>query len=264
MTAAETVTEGMTANFGQYLSMVKYADRVAAISQATARDFTAFTQMTTSQGLPGPEVAAFPLPTEVPPLPPDRLEGARATLGIGTTPLILVVGSHEPRKNHVAVLEAAERMWTEGDRFELLMIGGSGWRSDEFDEVVAELTSAGRPIKVRKRSTETELWAAYHLARFTVFPSLLEGFGLPVAESLACGTPVITSNYGSMAEIAELGGSVLVDPLDIDALHREMARLLHDDEVLNHLRQEAEARPAQTWNAYAADLWRFFAETSTS
>ena len=262
MTAAETVTDGMTANFGQYLAMVKHADRVAAISRATARDFGAFTEMAASQGLSGPEVVAFELPTEVPELSGDQLERARRTLGIGTAPVILVVGSHEPRKNHLAVLEAAERMWARGDEFDLLMIGGSGWKSEEFDEVVEQLLAAGRSLNVRKRSTETELWAAYRLARFSVFPSLLEGFGLPVAESLASGTPVITSGFGSMAEIAERGGSVLVDPLDIDALEREMSRLLKDDDALAKLRDEARARPSQSWERYADDLWRFLAETN--
>ena len=104
----------------------------------------------------------------------------------------------------------------------------------------------GPVLNVRKRSTETELWAAYRLARFSVFPSLLEGFGLPVAESLASGTPVITSGFGSMAEIAERGGSVLVDPLDIDALEREMSRLLKDDDVPAKLRDKhALARPSR-------------------
>jgi glycosyltransferase involved in cell wall biosynthesis len=260
MTAAETVTDGMTANFGQYLAMVKHADRVAAISRATARDFGAFTQMAASQGLPGPEVVAFELPTEVPELSGDQLARARTTLDIGTAPVVLVVGSHEPRKNHLAVLEAAERMWARGDQFDLLMIGGSGWKSEEFDEVVEQLLVAGRSLNVRKRSTETELWAAYRLARFSVFPSLLEGFGLPVAESLASGTPVITSGFGSMAEIAEQGGSVLVDPLDIDELEREMTRLLKDDDALAGLRAEAAARPSQSWERYADDLWRFLAE----
>ena len=260
MTAAETVSDGISATFGHYLSMVKCADRVAAISRSSARDFAAFAQMAASQGLPGPEVVAYELPTEVPELSDEMIEKARVTLGVGAGPLVLVVGSHEPRKNQVAVLEAAERLWAHGADFELLLIGGSGWKGEEFDEVVEHLRSLGRPLKVRKRSSETELWAAYRLARFTVFPSLLEGFGLPVAESLASGTPVITSNYGSMAEIAELGGSLLVDPRDIDALEREMSHLLEDDDALDRLREEAAKRPAQTWSDYAVELWRFFVE----
>jgi FkbM family methyltransferase len=260
MTAAETVTDGMTANFGQYLAMVKHADRVAAISRATARDFEAFTEMAASQGLSGPEVVPFELPTEVPELSGEQLERARTTLGVGTAPVVLVVGSHEPRKNHLAVLEAAERIWEQGEEFDLLMIGGSGWKSEEFDEVVEQLVAAGRSVNVRKRSTETELWAAYRLARFSVFPSLLEGFGLPVAESLATGTPVITSNFGSMAEIAERGGCVVVDPLDVDEIERAMSSLLTDDDELHRLRNEVAFLPRRTWEVYADQVWRYFVE----
>ena len=174
-----------------------------------------------------------------------------------TDPLVVVVGSHEPRKNHLAVLEAAERLWTGGATFELLFIGGSGWKGEEFDALVASLVSAGRPIIVRKRCTEEELWTAYSLARFTVFPSLLEGFGLPVAESLACGTPAITSAHGSMAEIAEGGGCLVVDPRDVDALESAMSRLLRDDRLLERLRLEAASRPTLTWDDYASELGAF-------
>ncbi len=95
------------------------------------------------------------------------------------------------------------------------------------------------------------------MARFSVFPSLLEGFGLPVAESLASGTPVITSRYGSMAEIARGGGALLVDPRDVDDLERQMRRLLTDDELLERLRDEARSRDFGTWDQYAHDVWSF-------
>jgi glycosyltransferase involved in cell wall biosynthesis len=111
---------------------------------------------------------------------------------------------------------------------------------------------------VHKRCTGEELWAAYRLARFSVFPSLLEGYGLPIAESLASGTPVITSNHGSMAEVAEKGGCVLIDPRNIDDLERAMALLLDDDETLSKLRDEALAADTGTWERYATELWEFF------
>jgi glycosyltransferase involved in cell wall biosynthesis len=172
-----------------------------------------------------------------------------------------VVGSHEPRKNHLTVLEAAERLWSQNERaFELVFLGWSGWLGEDFDELVDELMSTGRPLIVRKRSSEDELWASYRLARFTVFPSLLEGYGLPIAESLASGTPVITSNYGSMAEVAEKGGCLLVDPRSVDELERAMSLLLDDDDALSKLRDEALSVDTGTWERYANDLWNFFTE----
>ena len=81
------------------------------------------------------------------------------------------------------------------------------------------------------------LWGGYRVARFTVFPSLNEGFGLPLAESLACGTPAVTSNYGSMREIVELGGgALLVDPRDDHSVADGMRALLTDDSLLEELR----------------------------
>jgi glycosyltransferase involved in cell wall biosynthesis len=143
------------------------------------------------------------------------------------------------------------------------MIGGSDWRSEGFRAYADRLDEAGWPIVIRRRVTDTELWAAYRIARFTVFPSLLEGFGLPIAESLASGTPVITSSYGSMAEIAAGGGALLVDPRNVDELETEMRRLLEDDDLLERLRKEARARDFGSWDAYANEVWEFFMQDAS-
>jgi glycosyltransferase involved in cell wall biosynthesis len=257
--ASENFIPKVAAEFAAYLSVVKHADRVAAISRASCNGFRAFAVMVAAEGLQPPEVEAHELPAEAPALDPTTIESVRMRLGIGTAPMVLVVGSHEPRKNHVAVLEAAERLWARSDRsFEMVFLGWTGWLGEDFDQSVDELVSRGRPIVVRKRCSEVELWAAYRLARFTVFPSLIEGFGLPIAESLASGTPVITSNYGSSAEVAGKGGCLLVDPRDVDELERAIALLLDDDETLGKLRAEAAAVETGTWGRYADRLWRFF------
>lgn len=262
MVAAETASDFIAANFGQYLSVLKHAKRVSAISRSSAHAFAAFAEMTALEGLPAPIIEAHQLPTDAPDLTDEMVEASRLTLGIGAHPVIVMVGSHEPRKNHLGVLEAAERLWTKDAAFELLLIGGSGWNSEELDEFVEHLISVGRPIQVRKRCSEQELWAAYRLARFTVFPSFLEGFGLPVAESLASGTPVITSRYGSMAEIGAEGGggALLVDPRSIDELECAMRQLLEDKDLLGRLRKEATLRDMGNWNDYARDVWQFFVD----
>jgi glycosyltransferase involved in cell wall biosynthesis len=103
--------------------------------------------------------------------------------------------------------------------------------------------------------TDTELWALYREARFSVFVSLHEGFGLPVAESLALGTPALTSNYGSLAEIAEGGGCATVDPRSDDQVIAGMRKLLTDDKVIATLRAQAAGRPVRGWDEYARELW---------
>lgn len=257
ITAAETVTEAMSHVFSLYLSMVKHARRLSAISDAAANDFRAFNGALPSQGLSGPLVQAHLLPPSPAVVDDSELEAVAAMLGVGPLPMVLVVGSHEPRKNHLTVLEAAERLWSSGAWFDLVFIGGSGWRSEGFDLEIDRLVAAGRPVRVHRRATEAQLWGAYRLARFTVFPSLLEGYGLPIVESIASGTPVITSNYGSMAEVGRPGGALLVDPHDSVELEKAMRLLLQNDERVAELRREAAERTFPTWDQYAADVWQF-------
>ena len=170
--------------------------------------------------------------------------------------MVLVVGSHEPRKNHDAIVFAAERLWDEGLRFRLRFIGGGSLHvTRRFDRKARALAKRGRPIEVWRSAKDAELLASYREARFTVFPSLHEGFGLPVAESLALAVPAVTSDYGSTAEIARDGGCVVVDPRSDDAITAAMRDLLTDDELHARLVAECYARPARTWSDFADDLW---------
>ena len=255
MTATETVTDGMTANFGHYLALVKHSTHLAAISEAACVEFQGFEAMLQSQGLSGPRLTAQPLPTEVPVLSADDLEAARMEFHIGSVPVVVVVGSHEPRKNHMVVLEAAESIWRAGLSFDLVFAGGSGWGGSAFADYVKLLAGQGRPVRVYERVGEKSLWALYRLAEFSVFPSLLEGYGLPIAESLASGTPVVTSSHGSMKEIAAGGGALLVDPRDVAQLAQAMKELLTDEDRRSELRAGAAARVFPTWDGYADALW---------
>jgi glycosyltransferase involved in cell wall biosynthesis len=241
----ELIHPGLPDRFMRYLQAVKYAQRVAGISAAATREFRGFVDMLVAQGLPGPEVIQCDLPVEVPPGAPEPAQGP---------PLVLSIGSFEPRKNQLAVLHAAEQLWRDGLDFRLEFIGGGGWAT-EFDTLMARVTAARRPVTRRTAISDAQLWAAYRAARFSVFVSLHEGFGLPVAESLACGTPCLTSDYGSTREIADGGGAVTVDPTDDQAIADQMRRLLTDDELLEALRERARSRPARTWDDYARELW---------
>ncbi|MGC5169242.1 glycosyltransferase family 4 protein [Micromonospora sp. DT81.3] len=256
VTSSETlIATGLTGAFAHYLSALKFFTRVCTISQATAIEYNGWRVMLRGAGLVGPDVVPVLLPTSAGGSSPSDLDAARERLVVGTMPLVLVVGSHEPRKNHLAVLHAAELLWREGRRFSLCFIGGNAWRSEEFHERLGALQAAGRPVESISRAGDSLLWAAYRVARFTVFPSINEGFGLPVAESLAVGTPVITSEFGSTREIAESGGAMLVDPRDDDQITRAMRALLSDDDILERLRDEAHARPTRTWDDYADLAW---------
>ncbi|WP_420120211.1 glycosyltransferase family 4 protein [Nakamurella sp.] len=255
--SADMVPTEDTSKFVRFLTAIKFASRVAGVSASAASEIAGFAAALPTQGLVGPTVVEVPL--GAPDVIPDVPAVDAAVPGRAPAPTVLVVGSHEPRKNHLAVLHAAELLWREGEEFELVFIGGSGW-GDEFPRRAAELRQAGRSITVRRAVTDDELNAAYAAARFTVFPSLHEGFGLPVVESIAHGTPVITSDFGSTAESGAAGGTILIDPRDDEALTSAMRTLLTDDEVLRQLREQIAARPERTWKDYADDLWEQLVE----
>ena len=184
--------------------------------------------MLAGTGLPGPEVCAVPLPVEAEPAGEQARRDAHDELTVAGLPMVLVVGSHEPRKNHLAVLHAMELLWRDGLSFSVVFVGGNAWRSERFTARLAELQAAGRPVESRSGLSDALLWGAYAAAHLVLFPSLNEGFGLPVAEALASGTPVVTSGYGSMREIAEAGGALFVDPRDDADIAAKVRRLLLD------------------------------------
>jgi glycosyltransferase involved in cell wall biosynthesis len=257
ITSAETAQQGFAGDFAGYLAALRYVDRVATISDAAATEYLGWRSALPAIGETGPRIQAVHLPVEGADPSPEDVEAARTRFLVGTLPLVLVVGSHEPRKNHLAVLQAAELLWREGHRFSLSFVGGNAWGGERFTRRLRELQLAGRPVDAESRLSDGQLWAAYRLARCTVFPSLHEGFGLPVAESLAAGTPAITSDFGSMLEIAADGGALTVDPHDDHDLADGLRRLLTDDGLHAGLRRAALARPGRTWEMYAAEVWDF-------
>jgi glycosyltransferase involved in cell wall biosynthesis len=174
--------------------------------------------------------------------------------------LLLCVGSHEPRKNHLAVVAAADRLWQAGREFNLVFIGGNAWASRDFEHEVERLRSDGRPVTTVSAVSDELLWSAYRLAACTVFPSLNEGYGLPVAEAISVGTPVVTSRFGSMREITMAGGALLIDPRDDAGIAEALDAAMFDPAEADRLRAEALAVPQRTWDEYAAQLWAFFVD----
>jgi glycosyltransferase involved in cell wall biosynthesis len=247
-TSRDTVSNREASKFSAYLEVVKHLRRIAGISATATEEFAGFASAMAVQGLEGPRAIECSLPI-------DGHMTTRSSTPRTEMPVVLCVGSKEPRKNHTAVMVASERLWREGLSFELRFVGSYGWDTREFRQWHRLLRRAKRPVLAPARSSDRELDDAYAAARFSVFPSLHEGFGLPVAESLAYGVPAITTNYGSTAEIAEGGGCLTVDPRNDDELYSAMKRLLTDDDELARLRAEALARKNMSWNEFADHLW---------
>jgi hypothetical protein len=251
ITSADLRPPDNAVSFAQYLTVVKHAHRVAGISRSAAAEFAGFRHSLAAQGLPGPDVREVLLAGEA----PHTLDASRGHHG--DRPVILCVGSQEPHKNQRAALHAAERLWREGLEFEIRLAGGPGWSNAVLKPAIERLVDGGRSITALGLVSDVELLDELRSADFVFFASLHEGYGLPVAEALACGTPVITSNFGSQLEIAELGGCLVVDPRDDDDVTSALRRLLTKPEELQRLRAEAVARPVRTWDEYASELWAF-------
>ncbi|MCJ1672750.1 glycosyltransferase family 4 protein [Rathayibacter sp. VKM Ac-2929] len=256
LTTAETAHGGISGQFPRTLVAVSHMDRVTTVSRASETEYRGWRGML--EGEKGPEIDAIPLPASAGGDDDFDEAATRLTLGaVGDEPLVVCIGSHEPRKNHLAVLHAAELAWRSGVEFTLAFIGGNAWSSEEFQGRMHALQDEGRHVDSFSAITDELLWSAYRSATCTIFPSLNEGFGLPVAESLAVGTPVITSAFGSMRDIAEQGGALLVDPRDDHSIRDALVTLLTDDEVHARLTAEARARVNRTWTEYADEVWTY-------
>jgi glycosyltransferase involved in cell wall biosynthesis len=175
---------------------------------------------------------------------------------VARRPKILCVGTLEPRKNHLTLLAAAEQLWRQnGVVFELEIIGRTTAHFGE--QVVAEverLKAAGRPVSWRRHVDNDTLLKAYDECAFTVYPTLLEGYGLPIIESLCRGRPCVCGANGALGELAKDGGCLTVNQTDASALADGMRRLLTDETLYRRLCEEACAREFETWPGFVTKL----------
>lgn len=232
--------------FPGYLQELLTFDGIAAVSEASREallDYWKWAGFTET-----PPVAAIPLGLT----PPATLPGPAQAPG---RPVILCVGSIEARKNHLALLEACEQLWASGADFELRVIGHLQRQTGAAAaERMRALQRAGRPARYDGAVPEPELEAAYAACTFTVYPSRIEGFGLPVLESLARGKPCVCSRHGALGEISRGGGCLALEAVDAASLAAGLQRLLTSPAELASLAQAARGRPLRTWSDYARDL----------
>ena len=111
-----------------------------------------------------------------------------------------------------------------------------------------------RPVRWLRHVNDQTLCRAYRDCRFTVYPSLMEGFGLPIAESLAFGKPCVCGGNGALGEIAKGGGCLIIDQTSDEALAAGMQKLLVDQATYARLAAEARARTFRSWSDYTANL----------
>lgn len=184
---------------------------------------------------PGPQFLEPPTLT--------ALADARARYQLPGT-FVLAVGNIQPRKNLVRLARAVGPLGVP-----LMVVGQSLWKENEV------LRDLGAPhVRLLGRVPIADLACLYRVCAVFVYPSLYEGFGLPVIEAMASGAPVVTSAGSSLREVAG-DAAVLVDPLDVEDIARSVARILEDDDHAAALRERGRRRAGDfSWDASAETL----------
>ena len=186
---------------------VRRAERVIATSEATKRDLVNLC------GTPPERIVTIPLGVDPRFRPAEDAEQARQICSRygAISPFVLYVGNIEPRKNLVRLVAAYHRLKGRyKDLPKLVICGEKGWLYDDVFRTVEELNLQEDVLFIGYVS-HYELMCLYTEAQALLYPSLYEGFGLPILEAMACGTPVVTSNVSSMPEVAG-DAAILVDP----------------------------------------------------
>ncbi len=181
----------------------------------------------------------------------QTLAAVRARYGLGSAPFILAVSTLQPRKNYVRLIQAFARLPTQETN--LVIAGGKGWL---FETIFSEVER----LRLRQRVifpgfvADGDLPALYSAARLLAYPSLYEGFGLPMLEAMACGTPVVASTASCLPEVAG-DAALLVSPTDVEALAAALDRVLSDEALRADLIAKGYSRVGQfSWGKSARQL----------
>jgi glycosyltransferase involved in cell wall biosynthesis len=206
------------------------ADAIITVSQSARRDIMRIYGADGSRIHVVHEAAA---PAFRPVRDGATLERIRRRYGLADR-FILYVGTIEPRKNLPKLIAGFARRHKAGDLpHQLVCAGPYGWLSRDIEELIERL-EIDDALRFTGYVPFDDLPALYSLAEMFVFPSIYEGFGLPVVEAMACGTPVVTGHVAALAEVA--GGAVEhVERLDVDQLGETLVRLARSPERRHHL-----------------------------
>lgn len=194
------------------------------------------------------------------PLPPGEGWATIADIVAPETPFVLAIGQGSPYKNHGRSLAAFFRAFEDVPEAKFVLIRRFERGPDPLLQQQLAIPEVAARVVRLDVVAEDVLKALLARATVFAFPSLYEGFGMPSLEAMASGTPVVTSNFGAMAEVS--GGAALeVDPRDLDAIATAMRRVYDDNTLAETLRKQGLARAAQfNWDATAAVVQRVLME----
>jgi len=207
------------------------ASHIIAVSECTRRDLIA------AYDLPAEKITVVHEAADAhfAPQSPEIVATVRARHGLPQR-YLLFVGTIEPRKNLTRLLQAFETVRREDLTDGLVLVGKRGWLCEDFFAAL-ERSPAREAVLLPGYVPDQDLPAVYSGAQALVFPSLYEGFGLPVLEAMACGTPVVCSNTSSLPEVAD-EAALLFDPLESQAMIDHLRNLLTDNDLQTALEEK--------------------------
>jgi glycosyltransferase involved in cell wall biosynthesis len=233
---------------------VRRADRIIAISQSTMRDLIRI------YSVPAEKIrviyeAASP---EFRPATSQAVSTVKARYSLPDR-YILALGTIEPRKNLIRLVDALRQLRKKDPSLSLVIVGSAGWLYQDFFQHVEKLDEP-RAVLLSGFVPDADLPAVITGASVYVLASLYEGFGLPILEAMACGTPVVCSNTSSLPE---LGGDAAryFDPMDAQGMATAIERVLTDQPLREHMRQLGLEQAAQfSWQRAARETVSVYQE----
>ncbi len=242
-------TPGLLDTVHSAVDSLPRVDRIIAVSAATKNDLIELCQIEENRiRVVHNGVGTAFSPSAQP--PPAVLEG---------TEYLLHVGTHEPRKNLPTLLRAFAGV--DRRNLHLVLAGGHGWERTDLRALAAELDIADR-VRFLGNLEPSALPALYTHARLFVYPSLYEGFGLPIIEAMACGTPVICSNRAALPEVA-CDAAVTVEPTSVDSITAALQQVLDDADLRSDLSARGLRRARDfSWQRCARETADVYAEAA--
>ncbi len=245
---SENTPRARIRNFRTYLDFLSGCDAISCNSEETREAF----EKHALGPLGSRKIAVHHLPVEKPVSTPSA--------PLRKPPLILCVSTLGYNKNHLTLLEAVEKLWSDDMQFELELVGQAdpSWTPKVLN-ILDQLISRHRPVKWLQHVDQETLEEKFARCSFTVYPSLYEGFGLPILESLIRGKPCICGNNGALGEVSGGGGCLTIEnQRDPAQLENAIRQVLSDDALRQKLCMESQKRDYGNWKRYSSDLLSFF------
>jgi glycosyltransferase involved in cell wall biosynthesis len=184
---------------------------------------------------------------------PSPLEGANIERTSGSDlrghPYFVVLGTIEPRKNHLLLLHLWRRLVSQPGAPRLVLVGARGWESEQVADMLDRCFSIRRHVLEIAGLRSADLAELLRGARALLMPSFDEGYGLPLVEALSLGTPAIASDIAVFREVTQ-GCATFLSPIEGPAWEREVSRLATDQDYAVRKREEAARFRSPTWSAY--------------